>query len=79
MKAENIIVPDDEICKKLMDASGNLLKIITIAPESENATETIKFFVSKGVVVSLGHTNATYDEAQNAITLGASQFRFKQR
>ena len=73
MTAENIIVPDVEICEKLFDASGGLLKIITVAPETENVAETIKFFVSKGVIVSLGHTNATYDEAKAAVALGASQ------
>lgn len=73
MNEENIIVPDEEICEKLIKVAGGYLKIITVAPETEKVSEAIKFFVSRGVVVSMGHTNATYDEAQAAVELGASQ------
>ena len=49
------------------------MKILTIAPETEGATELIHRAVKQGLIVSMGHTNATYDEAKAAIEAGASQ------
>jgi N-acetylglucosamine-6-phosphate deacetylase len=39
------------------------LKLITLAPERPNATSLIHRLASRGVTVSLGHSNATYAEA----------------
>jgi N-acetylglucosamine-6-phosphate deacetylase len=47
------------------------LKVITLAPEMEGAHDLIRQLVSRGVVVSIGHTDATYDEVSSAIDLGA--------
>ena len=47
--------------------------LITVAPETIDVG-FIKEMVSEGVVVSLGHTNATFDEVQHAIDAGATGF-----
>ena len=49
-----------------------MVKIVTIAPERENAQEVISYATKKGVRISLGHTLATYDESIAAIDSGAS-------
>jgi N-acetylglucosamine-6-phosphate deacetylase len=46
--------------------------IVTLAPELDGAVELIRSFVAAGIRVSLGHTGATYDEAQAGITAGAT-------
>lgn len=46
------------------------IKIITLAPETEGALEFIEALHNK-VTISLGHTDATYDEAAAAIAAGA--------
>ncbi len=66
-------LPSPDEMKRLYDSSEGLLKIITIAPELENAIETIKTAVSLGVTVSIGHSAADYDTALRAYETGARQ------
>ena len=47
------------------------LKYITIAPELEGALSLIERLAKRGVVVSVGHTNATYEEAVAGFDSGA--------
>ncbi len=56
-----------------LDAAGDLLKMVTLAPEVRGAPEAISLLVSRGVVVSVGHTNATYEETLKAFAAGASR------
>ena len=56
-----------------LDVAGNLLKMVTLAPEVRGALEATSLLVSRGVVVSVGHTNATYEEALKAFAAGASR------
>lgn len=71
MKEENIIAPDVDKLKQMLEASGGLLKIITVAPELEGSEELIKYCAKAGVQVSLGHTDASYEEAIRAFSCGA--------
>ena len=56
----------------LMEAGKGKIKIMTIAPERENALDVIREGVKNGVRMSLGHTMATYAEAMAAIDAGAN-------
>ncbi|HUF46790.1 MAG TPA: N-acetylglucosamine-6-phosphate deacetylase [Vicinamibacterales bacterium] len=47
--------------------------IATLAPELEGAHALIRSLRAAGIRVSLGHSSATFDEAQAAIALGATQ------
>ena len=49
-----------------------LLKIVAVAPELENAVEFTKYAVENGIAVSIGHTNATYEETMEVINTGAT-------
>lgn len=50
------------------------LKMITMAPELDNAQTLAKQFAEKGVTVAVGHTNATFEEAESAFDNGFSDF-----
>ncbi len=50
------------------------LRIVTLAPELSGALEAIGRFGARGVVVSIGHTDATLAEANAAIAAGARMF-----
>jgi N-acetylglucosamine-6-phosphate deacetylase len=50
------------------------LKLITLAPEIPGAIDAIGRLVSRKVVVSIGHTNATLEEANAGIAAGARMF-----
>ncbi|MBR5309119.1 MAG: N-acetylglucosamine-6-phosphate deacetylase [Clostridia bacterium] len=73
MNEKNLIAPDKRLLDEMIDAGGGLLKIITVAPEREGCLEFIEYAVSRGIAVSMGHTDATYDEAISAIKAGASR------
>lgn len=58
----------DEI-KKLLDFGDGVIKMITIAPECQEEA-VIQYLLDSDVVVSLGHSNATYQEATEAYNNG---------
>ena len=70
---ENIRVPSVDELSAYVGISGKNIKIITIAPELDGAEETIKYAVKNGICVSVGHTDATYEDVVNAEKWGASQ------
>jgi len=45
--------------------------IVTVAPEVEGGLDLIEWLTTRGLRVSLGHSGATYEEAQAAIAAGA--------
>ena len=50
------------------------LNVITLAPELPGAIDAIRRLTSRGVVVSIGHTNATFEQATDGIEAGATMF-----
>lgn len=69
--AENLHKPDAAMFHRLNDASGNQVRLVTVAPEEDGAIPFIQE-VSKVCTVSLGHTTADYDTAVEAFRAGAS-------
>ncbi|NDQ58215.1 MAG: N-acetylglucosamine-6-phosphate deacetylase [Acidipila sp.] len=63
--------PTREGLKKLLAAADGCAKILTIAPELPGALECVAAARAAGLVVALGHTNATYAEAEAAVDRGA--------
>ncbi|MBX3117909.1 MAG: amidohydrolase family protein [Fimbriimonadaceae bacterium] len=47
------------------------LKVVTMAPERPRALELITRLSDRGVIVSMGHTNAMFDEARFGFEFGA--------
>ncbi len=64
--------PSLESWQKMWDASEGLVKLMTIAPELPGAMEVIRDAAKKGVVISIGHSMATYKEIELAIDNGAA-------
>lgn len=60
-----------EFCR-WQQVSGNLVRIVTLAPESPNAIEVVKQIVTTGTHVSIGHTSASPVEMTAAIDAGAT-------
>ena len=56
---------------KLQVASGNRIRLVTLAAEAENAVPFIHQCRSDGVVVAIGHTAATSEQIQAAAEAGA--------
>lgn len=47
------------------------IRMVTIAPELEGGFEAVRVIAEAGVVAAIGHTDATYDQAAQAIAVGA--------
>ena len=60
-----------EFCR-WQQASGNLVRIVTLAPEVPNAIPVLKQIVKSGVHVSIGHTAASPAEIAASIDAGAT-------
>ncbi|MCD8116560.1 MAG: N-acetylglucosamine-6-phosphate deacetylase [Oscillospiraceae bacterium] len=69
--ADNLHAPDAEMFKRLNDASGGIVRLVTIAPEEPGSIPFIRE-VSRMATVSIGHTTADYDTAMAAYDAGAS-------
>ncbi|MBL8850501.1 MAG: amidohydrolase family protein [Planctomycetaceae bacterium] len=56
---------------RLQNASGNRIRLLTLAPESPGAVEFIRRAVASGVTVALGHTAADTTQIAAAVDAGA--------
>ena len=63
--------PDFEEFRKLNEISGNLIRIVDVAPELPGALDFIRK-ASRLCTVSVAHTDATYEQAKAAFGAGAS-------
>ncbi len=68
---EHVRPPDWDEFRRLQDASGGRIRLVTLAPEHEGAVPFIERLVQSGVVVSLGHTAADGVRIRAAIAAGA--------
>jgi N-acetylglucosamine-6-phosphate deacetylase len=68
---EHVRPPDwQEFCR-LQEAAGGKIRLVTLAPEHDNALSFIERLVRSGVVVALGHTAARPSRIREAIAAGA--------
>ncbi len=63
--------PTSRELRQLARWGGARWKLVTIAPEMPRAIEAIRWMARRGIVVSLGHSDASAPIAQRAITAGA--------
>ncbi|MEG4114870.1 MULTISPECIES: N-acetylglucosamine-6-phosphate deacetylase [unclassified Microcoleus] len=61
-----------ENVKQVLGDCADIVKIITLAPELDSTGEVISYLQSLGISVSLGHSQATAEQAQQAFERGAS-------
>lgn len=70
-QAEMIVPCDREWTYQLMEQVPGRL-IVTVAPEMEGALEFIRKMCSEGVLVAIGHSDATYEQVKAAYEAGAT-------
>ncbi len=64
----NILKPDIKLIKDYLE----YIKIITIAPEIKGSKEFIEEMTKNGIVSSVGHSGASYEDVRNACKWGLS-------
>ncbi|MGL5378642.1 N-acetylglucosamine-6-phosphate deacetylase [Clostridium sp.] len=67
-----LIPPTVENYNEMVGDAEDAVVSITVAPEVPGAKELISYLSNKGVVCSMGHTKATYEEAMDGIKCGCS-------
>lgn len=70
-REECILPPNVDFFQECNRACGNLIRLVTLAPNVEGALEFIKALKNE-VVISLGHSAADYDTAKKALEAGAN-------
>ena len=65
-----MVPPSPEAVAELLDAGHGVLRLMTLAPETDGALAAVAALVAAGVVVSLGHSDATADQVAAAADQG---------
>ena len=68
---ENLLAPTMPLFEQFWQAARGRIRMMTIAPELEDATEVIAEAARRGVCVSLGHSDADFAAAERGIAAGA--------
>ncbi len=64
--------PDIAEIDRVLEAGDGAIRMVTLAPERDGALAAIERIVGRGVVVAVGHTEATYEQTRAAIATGAT-------
>lgn len=70
---EHISEPSIEQFLKWQQLSGNRIKQVTVAPEIVGGFEFVQAMSEEGIISSIGHSDASSDEVEKAVQLGAKQ------
>lgn len=57
--------------RRLVEGFGEIVRIMTVAPELEGAAKLIRAAADTGTIVSMGHSDATFSEAEEGFNAGA--------
>ncbi|MGZ4349067.1 MAG: N-acetylglucosamine-6-phosphate deacetylase [Solirubrobacteraceae bacterium] len=68
----HMLAPDAAVLDRLVAAADGSLRMITLAPELDGALALIAPLRRQGVIVAMGHSDATYEQATAAIRSGAN-------
>lgn len=60
----------DDLFDSWLDQAA--VRLVTLAPERDGGLRRIRQLASRGVLISLGHTDATYDEFEAGVDAGAT-------
>jgi N-acetylglucosamine-6-phosphate deacetylase len=66
-----ITTPDPAVIGAFLDAGSGLVRVLTLAPEIDGAMAAIKQLTAAGVLVSVGHSDATARQVSAAAMCGA--------
>ncbi|WP_044022348.1 N-acetylglucosamine-6-phosphate deacetylase [Bacillus sp. SG-1] len=69
--SQHIVDPDIELFKEWQSLSKGTIKLVTLAPELAGGLELITSLKEMGVIASIGHSDATFEQVQEAVQAGA--------
>jgi N-acetylglucosamine-6-phosphate deacetylase len=69
---DHLKTPSVAAFRRFVELSGNTIRKVTVAPEIDGALRLIPEAVRLGIQISLGHSDATWEQAKAAVDAGAS-------
>lgn len=66
----SICAPSAKVLEDIIEITGGLLRMMTIAPELKGSIEIIKRLVDQSIVASFGHSTASYEETLRSFEAG---------
>jgi N-acetylglucosamine-6-phosphate deacetylase len=69
---QHMVDPNIPLFKEWQKLANGRIKLVTLAPEQPGGIEMIRYLKENGVIASIGHTDATYDQVGKAIEAGAN-------
>jgi len=70
LDSNKFLMPDIDKLEELVYGFEDIIKIVTVAPELPGAYKLIERCIQLGIVVSMGHSDATYREAEEGFKAG---------
>lgn len=67
-----IMEPNISQFKRWQEAARGKIRLVTLAPEEPGGNELARYLRETGVIASIGHSDATYDQVMDAIEAGVS-------
>jgi N-acetylglucosamine-6-phosphate deacetylase len=64
--------PDPAEVSRLLDAGEGTVRMVTLAPELDGGLASVALLAERGVLAALGHSDATYAQASQALDAGVS-------
>ena len=72
--SRSIRPPNIEEMKRLLEASGGLTRLATLAPERDAGLKVVRYLADQGILVAAGHCDPSLDQLRAAIDAGLSVF-----
>jgi N-acetylglucosamine-6-phosphate deacetylase len=67
-----LMAPDRESVETLLSVGRGAIRMVTLAPELDGGVEAVRRFTDAGVIVAIGHTDATLAQVLPAVDAGAT-------
>ena len=65
------MTPSIDNLKRLLEGFEDMVKVITVAPELPGGPQLIEYCVDLGIIVNMGHSEATFEQAREGASAGA--------
>lgn len=69
-----IVPPDMDAMKRILDAGDGLVRVVSLAPESDDGLKLTRMLAGRGLVVSAAHCDPSLDVLNAAVDAGLSMF-----
>jgi N-acetylglucosamine-6-phosphate deacetylase len=68
---DSFLEPDESRLFRLIEGFEEVVRTVTIAPEMKGAVELVRIMTRMGIAVNMGHSDATWTEAEACFDAGA--------